>query len=1028
MGKTYIKIIFREIKESLGRFLAIFSIVALGVGFLAGLLITTPNMKLSTDQYYKKNNMADIVIKSQLGLTEDDLKEVSSMKEIDYIMPAYVTDALMKADYGDETLTTRVHGLPLADLKAKDSQFINGLEIIQGRMPQTNNECVVEVDGGYLSKIEIGTSLTIYEEDEEEKDKIEDTYKNTQYTVVGVVANPYYFSKEREPSSKGDGRLGAIIYMNEENYDLDVYTDFFIKAVGTDQLQSFTDEYEDYLKEVVKKVEKLGKIRAKIRYRDVIGDANEQLDDAKDAYKIAEKEANMQLTQALADIQLAKSEIIKAERDLLSAKDEILTREVEFEQKKLASENQIRAQEQVLREGEKELNSARAKLINARSFIGIQAYNEGINKLLAQESELIAGKALLASEKAAAGVEFAKAQDLISQGQADIRAGEADLKKAKQRVLNGEADYRRSKEKVEKELEDANFQITAAEEDIEDIKDTKWYVLDGNSNISYASFSANVEKVGAIAKVFPVFFLLVAALVALTTMTRMVDEGRTQIGTLKALGYTNGVIMSKYIIYCGLASLFGSLVGLIGGFELLPRVIWSTYGTMYRLPPLIITFDLKLGVISSVLAFASTMIATISAASHALKEKPSTLMLPRAPKAGKRIFLERIGFIWSRMTFTYKATARNLIRYKKNFFMTVIGISGCTALIVAGFGLRDSIVDIASTQFDEIFKYDLIIEKNDSNKSDESLEDFLKNPDKVRSYAEVFQEGGKAYQGEEDFDVGIMVPKESSNFKKFIALRDRKSKAEISFNNTSVVATEKLADALEIQVGDTFILENSDDIKAEFTLTGVTENYTGSYIYINKEDYIKAFTQDFSYDTLMVKSYITEPGPQDIALVEILRGDTVLSAEFNTQTKETYDKLLESISFVVIVLILAAGALAIIVLYNLTNINIEERRKELATLKVLGFHNQEVAAYIYRETTILSMIGTGVGLMLGKILHSFIIKTAESPDLMFGRQISLLSFGISAVITLLFSFLVQFLMYKKLKNIEMVDSMKAIDR
>lgn len=510
-------------------------------------------------------------------------------------------------------------------------------------------------------------------------------------------------------------------------------------------------------------------------------------------------------------------------------------------------------------------------------------------------------------------------------------------------------------------------------------------------------------------------------------MTRMVEEGRTQIGTLKALGYTNGVIMAKYIIYCGIASFLGSIFGLMAGFKILPAVIWSAYGTMYSLPSLISRFDWTLALILSSLAITSTMVATISACYNALKEKPATLMLPRAPKAGKRIFLENITFIWSRMKFTYKATARNLIRYKKHFCMTVIGISGCTALIVAGFGLRDSIGDIANTQFDEIFKYDLIIEKDDIKKSDKILEDFLSNKDRVQGYIEVLSEDGSAQIGRESFDTSIIVPKESTKLKKFINLRDRRSGKPITFNDSSVILSEKLADALDIKIGDTFTLKNSDDVTAKFVLTGITENYVGSYAYINRASYIKAFGEDFSYDTLMVKTYITESSKQDQALVEILAGDTILNAEFASQTKESYDNLLGSISFVVIVLILAAGGLAIIVLYNLTNINIDERRKELATLKVLGFHDTEVAAYIYRETTILSIIGTGVGLFIGAILHSFIIKTGETVDLMFGRTISMTSFALSALVTLLFSVIVELIMYKKLKNIEMVDSMKAID-
>lgn len=1026
MAKTYIKTIIREIWQSFGRFFAIFAIVALGVGFLAGLLATTPNMKLSVDQYYEEHNMTDIFIKSNLGLTKDDLKEVSKVKEVEYIMPVYVTDVLTGTS-DNELLTSRIYGLPFESLNSKDSKFINQLELIEGRMPRKNNECLVERSGAYISEIPIGTSLTITEEDDETKEELEDTYNNTEFIVVGIVANPFYISNEREISSKGDGRLGAIIYLNEGNYALDVYTDFYIRVLGSGELASFTDEYERYTEEIVDKIEKIGKARSKIRYKDVMQEANDKLNDAKDEYDLGKKRAYEELDDAKQKLQEGQASIIVAQAGLSNAKSQLANSEFELSKEKIEYEKQIKSQEAEFKQGEIELGQARQSLINAQSIIGVQAYSAGLMEIIAKESDILLAKDLLESKKAEAEAKFAEAQSRINQAKLDIDKAESELQKAKEDLVSGEVNYQKAKKEVEKELDDADFKITEAEEAIEDIIEAKWYVLDRNSNISYASFSANVEKVGAIAKVFPIFFLLVAALVALTTMTRMVEEGRTQIGTLKALGYTKGVIMSKYIIYCGIASLSGSLFGLVTGFKILPMLIWRTYETMYQLPPLITSFSWPFAIISSVLAIASTMGATILAAHHALKEKPATLMLPRAPKAGKRIFLENITFIWSRMRFTYKATARNLIRYKKHFFMTVIGISGCTALIVAGFGVRDSIMDIANTQFEQIYQYNLIIETDDSNKNDEILGDFLNNPAKVKDYMMLLSENGNVYKGDESFSISIMVPKESTQLKSFINLRSRKDHAPITFNNLSVIVTEKLAETLDIKIGDSFIFENADDQKAEFVLTGITENYVGSYAYINKADFAKAFHEDLSYDTIMIKTLITKETEQDVALVEVLGGETVLSAEFLSQTKETYDNLLESINFIVFVLILAAGGLAIIVLYNLTNINIDERRKELATLKVLGFHNKEVAAYIYRETAILSIIGTGVGLFLGSLLHGFIIKVGESVDLMFGRSISVSSFILSALITLLFSAVVDLIMYKKLKSIEMVDSMKAID-
>lgn len=422
MGKTYIKTIIREIKQSFGRFFAIFAIVALGVGFLAGLLVSTPNMKESVDQYYEQNNMTDIFIKSNLGLTKDDFKEISKIKEVEHIMPAYVTDSLMKKN-DTEVLTTRIYGLPLETLKAKDSQFINRLELVKGRMPRSSNECVVETSGVYLAEIEIGETLTIYEEDEEKEDEIEDTYETTKYTVVGIVSNPFYFSTEREPSSKGDGRVGAIVYVSEDSYALDVYTDFYIRVLGTGLLPSFTDGYEIYVEDVVKGIEKIGKVRSRIRYKEVIEEANDKLNDAKDDYKEAKKEAYQQLEDALKEIQSSQVNIIAAESELLDARMKLSNSDFELSKEKSDYQNKMSTQEAEFRRAETELYNARQSLINAQTMIGIDAYNRGMSDLLIKESEILSGKLLLEMKKSEAEDKFADAQVQIEKARQDIESG-----------------------------------------------------------------------------------------------------------------------------------------------------------------------------------------------------------------------------------------------------------------------------------------------------------------------------------------------------------------------------------------------------------------------------------------------------------------------------------------------------------------------------------------------------------------------------------------------------------------------------
>ena len=1316
MKKTYFKVIIREIKDSFGRFAAIFGIVALGVGFLSGLLVTTPDMHLSVDEYYDNNNMADIFIKATMGLTQKDIKEVSLMEELNELMPAYVTDTLMETS-NNEVLATRVYGLPLIN-NDKGLSNINRLKLLEGRMPQNENECLVERGGAFLKDIDIGSKLTISKENED-FDDIGDIYNAKEYMVVGIVGNSFHFSMEREVSNIGNGRLGAIIYVDKSSYALDVFTDFYITASGAIEMDAFSKEYEIKMEKIVDKLEDLGKKRSDIRYNEIITEAYKELDEGKAEYEEAKLEAETELNDALIEIEDGKIELADGWKELqdgkkeladakvtlneeitdaqikiddakieladalieledgeveladalielqdgrkkyyegyieyLDAKRELEDGQKEFddgEKKYLDGVEKLEDGKKEIRKGERELASGKRKLESAekeldagvreleaqkaqfeqqmKPFIDALGYSSaaqlfnameddstgatgalnqvlsgmvnqvqdgiselksgmdrletGINELeflingmkdgtilddgtIQEKEALLAGmkdekiglnstlktlESNLSSIPKDASVlqggwiaikngeiqlqygadeiadgwreyssglrkikdakveieegeeeledakieleenrqklkdgwieleegrieledakrklddgfvefqdgrvelddgwvkyndglielsdaeitlkeELEKANIEIKDAEKDLAQGQIDYNEGRKELLDGEKKYYEAKADAEKELTDAAIEIEDAEKEISDIETPEWYVLDRNSNMSFISFVLNVEKLTAIANIFPIFFYLIAALVALTTMTRMVEEERTQIGTLKALGYTKGVIMFKYIIYCGLASILGSIVGLLVGFKLLPIVIYNAYGYQYHLPDFIAEFNKKIAIISSGLAILSTMAATIYACNQALKEKPATLMLPRAPKAGKRILLERITFLWTRMSFNHKATARNLFRYKKHFFMTVIGISGCTALLLTGFGLRDSIGEVANTQFMDIFKYDLQIELDDKKAIDSKLDNIIKDKNLIDSYMEVFTDKGYAKFNRENIEATIFIPEDSNSLSDFISLRDRKSGKKISFNDSSIVITEKMSEVLGLASGDIFTLENSDEVTAEFTVTDVTENYLGNYVYMNKDDYISAFSSNPSNNSIIMDSSLEETEKQDKLIGDLLSSESVLNAEFISQTKNTFDNLLTSINYIVVVIIIASGALAFIVLYNLTNININERRKELATLKVLGFHNEEVSAYIFRETTILSLIGMITGLLLGRLLLTFIILTVENPEFMFGRSITPISYVISGAITMIFSLIVNIFMNKKLKNIKMVDSMKAID-
>jgi putative ABC transport system permease protein len=570
-------------------------------------------------------------------------------------------------------------------------------------------------------------------------------------------------------------------------------------------------------------------------------------------------------------------------------------------------------------------------------------------------------------------------------------------------------------------------------------------VLDRNANVGCATYRANVEKIADLARVFPLFFLLVAALVVLTTMTRMVEEERTQIGVLKALGYQKRVIAAKYLVYCGITGILGSVAGMVSGFWGLPLIIYNAFGTMYRLPPLVLEFNWPFGLMACGAVLLCTMGATVYASYSFLWEKPAALMRPRPPRAGKRIFLESLPFIWRRMKFTYKVTARNLMRYKKHFFMTVTGIAGCTALMLTGFGLRDSLVYIARTQFEAIFTYDLRLElgkettvsQDAAASRDDIIHTYLSGTEAILpgGYTAVHINNAYVIHGEQRISALLYIPENPEALGDFIRLANRTTNTTLKFTADSAVLTENMAARMKLAPGDRFTLENADGRRGEAVLPGITENYVGNYCYLGPAAYQAVFggsPDSLSYDTLRVKTGVKglpaqDAGIYDAIITRILESDLVSGAEFTAHVQTSYNNLLASISLVVLILIAAAGGLAMIVLYNLTYININERSRELATIRVLGFHQGEAAAYIFREITILSIVGALAGLLLGIPLHAFIISVAETTDLMFGREVAPISFVLSALITMVFSALVDILMLGKIRNIRMAESMKAVD-
>ncbi len=571
--------------------------------------------------------------------------------------------------------------------------------------------------------------------------------------------------------------------------------------------------------------------------------------------------------------------------------------------------------------------------------------------------------------------------------------------------------------------------ILPSKNSLEDIGESKWYVLDRNSNYSFVDYDGSADRVSAIAQVFPLFFFLVAALVCLTTMTRMVDEQRINIGTLKALGYSKLAIASKYILYAAFASIGGSIAGIAIGFTVFPIVIFDAYSMLYTLPPVILKFDVLYASIATLSAVLITTLAAFLACNKELIEMPSLLMRPKAPKEGKRILLERIPFIWNRFNFSKKVTARNIFRYKKRFFMTVIGIAGCTALLLAGFGIKDSIEAIVEKQFGEVYKYNMTI-GFDSNTDMQNQEEIIKEVSKngeITDYTSIKTKNVDVSSDEATEAVTIIVPKYKNEFNNFIDLKSRKNKEEVEIQEDGIILTEKAAKQLKVRIGDTIYIDKEENEKVPVKIRGISEQYVMNYVYMTDNLYEKIFKEEIKFNKMFAILANKSKESEDKLSKEILKESKVTSVSFNSLSENSFKETISSLNYVVLIMIISAGALAFVVLYNLTNVNISERIREIATIKVLGFYDNEVSAYVYRENFVLTFIGTLTGLGLGVLLHKFIMITAEPDNMMFGRNIDFMSFLYASILTLVFASIVNFVMYFKLKKTPMVESLKSVD-
>lgn len=1197
-----------EIKKTMGRFVSIFFIVALGVAFYSGIRASEPSMRFTADQYFDDSKLMDLKVMGTMGLTKADIKAIGKVSGIEAVEGGYSKDVLCPVGDNEKV----VHMLSM-------QKNFDQVSLVEGRLPEKAGECLVDEDFLSYTDLKVGDTVTFHSGDGE---ALTDSLVTDTYKIVGIGNSPLYISFGRGSSTIGTGEISGFVVVDKASFDMDVYTEAYVKVSGAEEKTAFTDEYNnlsDAAKEAVSAIEEE---RCAVRKQEIVDEANEKLADSEKTVneksqelEDAKKELESGKSKAAEELEKAKQQIMDGEAELADAKQQIAdgetqladakaqlnekqaqlsSAEAEYESGKAqldqkeqelaaaeqtylsnyakympfitAGKAQIAASRTQIADGKKQLDEGLAPLKQLRDgldgiedgisqcdsgmaevqkqldgmdsdvyqeyvkipeedrneeqqayvnkwenlnaqFAGIQAQKTQLETaksgllaqagfateadldaqitsltaqrdeldkkeaallgqeqtLAAQEEELLsAGRQITdgKSQIAAARSQLDSTKSQITDGKAQIlsawallnekedtlNASKAQLASGEQELADGRSEYEQAAKEAEeqitdgqakitdgeKQLTDAKQQIADAKAEIKKIENPKWYVQTREDALTeYQGYGDNADRMRSIGKVFPVLFFLVAALISLTTMTRMVEEQRVQIGTMKALGYGKAAIAGKYIGYALIATLGGSIFGVLIGEKILPFIIIYAYMILYKhLPAILVPYHMSYALQASGIAVACTLIATIASCYKELAAEPAELMRPAAPKQGKRILLERIGIIWKHLNFTWKSTVRNLIRYKKRFFMTIFGIGGCMALMVVGFGLKDCIYEIVSLQYEKVQFYDAATYMSDdiSEENRQQLHDYLDQNADIKETIEARMQKTDVKSASGKKTLYLMVPSDNEKIEDFLSFHSRTNKDEVySLKKDEVILTEKMASLLNVKVGDELTIEDEDKGDQTVTVGAICENYMSHYLYLSPEKYEELYGVPAEYNTII---YSVKDGKDDqIEKIgtKLLSMDGVLNVSYTSSIEGRLDDMLRSLNLVIVVLIVSAGMLAFVVLYNLNNINITERQRELATLKVLGFYDGEVASYVYRENILLTIIGSVVGMVLGNLLHRYIILTVEVEEAMFGRQIHWQSYLYSFLFTVAFSLFVNWVMFYKLKKIDMVESLKSVE-
>ena len=977
----YNKNIRRTIFGSLGRYISIMAIIALGVGFFAGVKNTKACLMETCNDYVNEYSLYDFRLISTYGFTDEDEKSMNDVEEILYAEGSYTVD-FFSEDRKENSIVLRAHSI---------MDNINKVDIEAGRMPEKPDECLA--DNHFYSEDDIGSTIKVAAKNDSDT---KDSFEYKEYKITGIMKTPYYLMKtERGTTSLGDGSVTAYIYMLEKGFSSEYFTEMFV--VCRQQGYIFSDEYEKNTDKAEEPVTAAAEKRGQIRYNEIIDDAKAEIEKGRRELEDGRAEYERERSDALAELADAKRTLDNNKKKLSDGKNELKKTKSELQSKKKQTES------------------------------GIDEIETAIKAMSADPNtppETIAGLKGQLQQLEAAQEQIESGLNQIKTKEKTIESNEKQLQQGYEDYYSGKAEAEAGFAEAEAELADAEKELEDAEKKLKDIEKPELYVQTRDDNIGFSSFDSNTDIVNSIAKVFPVFFFLIAALVCSTTMSRMIEEERTQIGAFRALGFTNGRIMWKYMVYSGSSSLVGCIIGYMLGSRLFPLAIWTAYGMMFGFAPLEYYFDLPLALISLVVSLICSMGTTYIACRSQLKQTPAEILRPKAPKAGKRVFLEYIGFIWNHLKFLHKVTIRNILRYKKRMIMMILGIGGCASLVLAGFGINDSVAGIADHQYTEIEKYDMVAAFSDELDTGEQKK-FQKDFSREFESIAVLQQSSVNVKGGGSTKSANLMVSGDSRITDAVDFKDT-SGTELRYpDEGEVLINNKLADITGAETGDMITIEYDDTKSVELKVCGIYRNYVSNYVYINDETYEALMNKEYEPSEV----FITVSDGYDVRKVSesLNEYDGIIGISLNQDIRDRVDDMMVSLNYIVILVIACAGALAFIVLFNLSNINLTEREREIATIEVLGFYPRETGAYVFRENFILVILGIIAGLPAGYFLHKFIMSKIVVDAVSFNEVIEPQSYGFTVIAVLCFTFIVDIIMRRKLKRINMAEALKSVE-